>query len=109
VEDVHSNILDHVSDLHGRLSTAVRLAQTNLKVAQGRMKQWYDKRAQSRTFKPGDKVLILLPIHHLSLQARYCGPYVIEKKLSEVDYVCLHAGPLLTEKSLPRQHDQGVL
>jgi len=86
-EDVHSNILDHGSDLHDRLSTVTRLAQTNLKVAQGCIKQWYDKCAQSRTFNPGDKVLVLLPIHHHPLQARYCGPYVIEKKLSEVDYV----------------------
>ena len=86
-EDIHSNILDHVSDLHDRLFTAARLAQTNLKDAQGRMKQWYDKRARPRTFKPGNKVLVLLPIHHHPLQARYCGPYVIEKKLNEVDYV----------------------
>jgi len=69
-EKVHSNILDHVSDLHYRLSTAAQLAQTNMKVAQGGMKQWYDKHAQSRTFKPGDKVLVLLPIHHHPLQAR---------------------------------------
>ena len=84
-ENIHSNIL--VSDLHDRLSTAAQLAQMNLKDAQGCMKRWYAKHARSRTFKPGNNVLVLLPIHHHPLQARYCGPYVIEKKLNEVDYV----------------------
>ena len=92
-EDIHSNIL--VSDHHDRLSTAAKLAQMNLKDAQGCMKWWYEKRARSRTFKPGNKVLVLLPIHHHPLQARYCGPYVIEKKLNEVCRLCrLHAGSL---------------
>ena len=86
-EDKQSNILDHVSDLHSRISTAAYLAKANLKNAQGRMKLWYNKRARSRMFEPGNKVLVLLPIHHHPLQARYCGPYVIEKRLNEVDYV----------------------
>jgi len=67
-EDLRSNILDYVSDLHERASSAARLAQANLKNAQGRMKQWYDKSARSRVFKPGDKVLVLLPIHNHPLQ-----------------------------------------
>ena len=37
-----------------------------------------------RLGKPGDKVLILLSIPGHSLQAKYCGPYLIEKKLNEV-------------------------
>lgn len=38
-------------------------------------------------FKPGDKALALLPIPGHPLQARYCGPYLIEKGLNEVDYI----------------------
>ncbi len=35
----------------------------------------------------GDKVLVLLPIQGHALQARFSGPYVIDKKLSETNYV----------------------
>ena len=38
-------------------------------------------------FNPEDKVLVLLPIHGNSLQAQYSGPYTIERKVNEVDYV----------------------
>ena len=86
-EDKQSNILDHVSDLHSKISMAAHLAKANLKNAQGRMKLWYDKHARSRMFEPENKVLVLLPIHHHPLQARYRGPYVTEKRLNEVHYV----------------------
>ena len=45
------------------------------------------QKARTRTFRPGDQVLVLLPIHGSPLQARYCGPYTVEKRTSEVDYV----------------------
>ena len=51
------------------------------------MKKWYDKDAKSREFSPGDKVLVLFPIPGHPLQARYHGPYVIESKVGEVDYI----------------------
>ena len=43
--------------------------------------------AQERSFDPGDQVLALLPIAGNPLQARYYGPYTIEKKLSDLNYV----------------------
>ncbi|KAK3100143.1 hypothetical protein FSP39_015288 [Pinctada imbricata] len=51
------------------------------------MKSWYDKDARNRVFKPGDKVLVFLPIPGHPLQARYFGPYEIESKISDVNYV----------------------
>ena len=86
-EETTTNLLDYVSDLHSKLSTVSKLAQQNLKVAQRRMKHWYNKKSHKRCFQPGDKVLILLPIPGHTLQARYCGPYIIEEKVNEVDYV----------------------
>ena len=52
-----------MSDIRHRLRKANELAQKNLKAAQAGMKTWYDKRARTRVFKPGDQVLVLLPIH----------------------------------------------
>lgn len=58
-----------------------------MKSAQAKMKTWYDQKAKLRHFKAGDKVLVLLPIQNHALQARYCGPYFVAKKVSNVDYI----------------------
>ena len=54
---------------------------------QDKMKQWYDKDAMKREFKPGEKVFVLLFIHCLPLQAKYCWPYVIESRLTDLIYI----------------------
>ena len=51
------------------------------------MKQNYNKNSVTRKFQPGDKVLAFLPVSGKPLQARYSGPYVVEKKESELNYV----------------------
>ena len=55
------------------------------------MKFWYDKRhgARHRKFSPGNKVLVFLPVTGQPLQARYFGPYVIERKVNDTDYIIL--------------------
>ena len=51
------------------------------------MKTWYDKNARNRVFEPGEKVLVLFPVSGHALQARYIGPYEIENRVSDVNYV----------------------
>lgn len=51
------------------------------------MKAHFDKSAVERSFNPGDSVLVFLPIPGSVLQAKFIGPYVTDKKLSETDYV----------------------
>ena len=51
------------------------------------MKARYDNHVIDRKFKPGDKVFALLPIPDRSLQARYFGPYTIDKKTSDLNYI----------------------
>ena len=63
------------------------MAKKNLGKSQQRMKTWYDKKSKKRCFKVGDRVLALLPILQQPLQARYCGPYLIIRKVNDVDYV----------------------
>jgi len=81
------SVITHISDVRERLKVANQLAQQNLKSSQDKMKLWYDQKARTRSFQPGDQVLVLLPLHGQPLQARYCGPYTVEQKVSEVDYV----------------------
>ena len=81
------NLLDYVSQFRHRLKRATEIAKENLKQSQAKMKTWYDKDAKARVFKPGDKVLALFPVQRHPLQAKYSGPYEIESKVGELDYV----------------------
>ena len=80
------NLLQYVSDFRNRLSRACEVATSNLKTSQGKMKARYDNHVIDRKFKPGDKVLALLPIPGRPLQARYFGPYTTDKKTSDLNY-----------------------
>ena len=86
-DETDTNLLDYVSKFKFKLNRASEIARENLKQAQSKMKKWYDKDAKNRTFSPGDKVLVFFPIPGHPLQARYHGPYVIESKVGEVDYI----------------------
>ena len=86
-DDSTLNLLQYVSDFKNRLSKACDAARSNLKSAQSKMKLRYDENAKDRNFEPGDKVLALLPIPGRPLQARYYGPYTVDKKLSDVNYI----------------------
>jgi hypothetical protein len=81
------DLSQYVSDFRTKLSKACELAKANLQSAQKCMKNQYDKNCVSRTFRPGDKVLALLPVPGNTLQARYFGPYLIEKKENDLNYV----------------------
>ncbi len=81
------NLLEYVSEFKERLIQACALAQEKLKLSQVGMKTWYDRKARIRTFKPGDLVLLLLPIQGQPLCAKYSGPYEVAKKLSNVNYM----------------------
>ena len=81
------NLLQYVSDFRNRLSRACEVARSNLKMSQGKMKARYDNHVIDRKFKPGDKVLALLPIPGRPLQARYFGPYTINQKTSDLNYI----------------------
>ena len=86
-EKCDDNILDYVSNFKERLYKTWEVAKENLKVSQHNMKASYDKKAKIRSFKAGDQVLILLPISGQPLKAKYSGPYVIEKKINDVNYI----------------------
>jgi hypothetical protein len=86
------NLLVDVCKFKERLTQAWDIAKggqagQNLKGSQSRMKVWYDRHAKTRSFESGDKLLLLLPIPDQPLHARYFGPYEIESKVSELNYI----------------------
>ena len=86
-DNIQLNLLQYVSDFRERLCKACEVARSNLKHAQDKMKERYDKKTEERSFKPGDSVLALLPIPYRPLQARYFGPFTVDKKVSDLNYV----------------------
>ena len=86
-ESTPLNLLRYVTDFQSKLLTACEAAKSNLKKAQGKMKQNFDKNTKERSFKSGDRVLALLPIPGRPLQSRYFGPYTVEKKASDLNYI----------------------
>ena len=83
------DVSQYVADFRIKLSKACELAKKNLQSAQKCMKNQYDKNCVSRKFQPGDKVLALLPVTGNTFQARYFGPYLIEKKENDLNYVII--------------------
>ena len=86
-DDTSESLLTKMSNVHHWLHTANQLAQKHFKTAKSAMKTWYDRKARDRVFKYGDKVLVLLPVHGSPFQGHYYGPFTIEEKVNNVDYV----------------------
>ncbi len=81
------SILEYVSSFRERLHQVCMFAKAHLADVQSKMKKRFDQKSVSRNFQAGDSVLVLLPIPESTFQAKFFGPYVIEKKLSQTDYV----------------------
>ncbi|MGH0125867.1 UNVERIFIED_CONTAM: hypothetical protein FKN15_074287 [Acipenser sinensis] len=80
------NIVKYVIMLRDRLQLVGHLAHENLKQAQHRQEQQYNKQARIRTFRPGDKVLLLLPTSESKLYAKWQGPYEVMRAIGNVNY-----------------------
>ncbi|CAB4009566.1 Hypothetical predicted protein, partial [Paramuricea clavata] len=83
------NLLQYVTDIRTKLTKACDLARKNLKTHKNRMKHSYDKNNVTRNFQNGNRVIALLPVPGNPLQPRYFGPYVIEKKENDLNYVII--------------------
>ena len=82
-----TGLIDYVISFKTRLFSAYNIAKRHLQEAQGRMKTWFDKKARVRDFKPGEQVLVFLPIPGQPLRAKFVGPYSIDSKIGEVNYL----------------------
>ena len=94
-EEVRS-LYDYVINLTKRLEHTCELAMKNLQKVQGKQKAYYDRRAKPRSFKVGDKVLLLLPNDSNKLLLLWRGPFEIVEVLNCFDYRvnvngCIHS------------------
>lgn len=85
--DPPKNLIDFVNGFRHCLYTAGELAKQQLALSQEKMKSWYDRHAERRTFSLGDQVLALFPVVCSPIQAKYAGPYTAVKQVSELNYI----------------------
>ena len=62
------------------------MACENQDKSAARYKKNFDRKARSRTFKVGDKVLILLPTESNKLTMQWKGPYTVSQTKGLNDY-----------------------
>ena len=91
-EIAQDNVLGYVQKFKSKLIKAREMAAKNLKESQGQMKTWYDQDAVNRSFQPGEKVLVLFPLAGQTFHARYSGPFEVQRKVNDRNYVIKTTG-----------------
>jgi hypothetical protein len=86
-ENTVISILDYIEYARHNLTRACEIEHDNLKQSRVKMKKRYDKDVMIRSFKPGEKVTVLLPIHCQPVQATYVWPDVNESRLHDLNYI----------------------
>lgn len=81
------DLLQYVSTFRDRLKAAWKVAAQNLTGAKERMKARYDRKAVQRSFVPGDKVLVLMPVGGEKFGTRFNGPFTVVRKVGACNYV----------------------
>ena len=77
------NVVEFILNTRERLRHALDLASTRAAQQRSKAKAWYDRRARLRTLRPGDKVLVLMPMSGKPLHAKHHGPYTVGQQLGQ--------------------------
>ena len=73
-------------DLRERLEKTCKYAQDNVRKLDIKQNAYYDKRARSRKFDVGDKVLLLLPSETNKVLFQWNGPYEVLEEVNVMNY-----------------------
>ena len=85
--DGHTRLTyQYVIDLRERLEKTCKLAQDNVRKLDIKQNAFYDKRARSRKFDVGDKVLLLLPSESNKVLLQWNGPYEVLEVVNAMNY-----------------------
>ncbi|XP_068234180.1 uncharacterized protein [Palaemon carinicauda] len=87
---------DYAKNLQGKLESSRKFAHNNLSIAQDKMKLNFDNKAETRSFRPGESVLMLVPIKK-TFENRYEGPYTVMSRNKD-NYVVSTPGKRKSEK-----------
>ena len=79
-------VASYVLSIQDKMSQMAEPVHANMEKAEETQKRWYDLKSRDRKLKEGDKVLVLLPTSTDKLLAQWQGPYVVQKKINDVNY-----------------------
>ncbi len=85
--DPPKHLFNYVSDFRRRLYEFWEQANVKLGHSQDRMKQLFNRQAEVRVFLPGDQVLALVPVVGSPFQAKFVGPYMVLRHVSDLNYL----------------------
>ena len=90
IDEEEESYGEFATELKEKLTEAYRQTSKNLQVAQCRQKAYYNQDATNKVYKPGDKVFLYTPQLKVGEAAKFhrfwSGPYIIQEKLSDVNY-----------------------
>ena len=85
--DEHARLTyQYVTDPRERLEKTCELSQDNVRKLDIKQNAFYDKRARSRKFDVGDKVLLLLPSESNKVLLQWNGPYEVLEVVNAMNY-----------------------
>ena len=76
----------YVLDLSQRLQDTCEIAHEHLTRVSKTAMAYYNKKAKARSFKPGERVLLLLPTDHNKLLLSWRGPFLVKERINDMDY-----------------------
>ena len=82
----HRTVIEHVEAMKDRVSAIYPIVREHMEKAQREQQASYNRPAQPREFKPGDRVLVLVPTADCKFLATWQGPYEIIERVGEVNY-----------------------
>ena len=85
VTEEESPVTEYIFTLINRLKHYQDLAAEQMEASGEKSKTWYDKGAVEKSFKPGDKVLVINTSRPNKLSVNWTGPGTFESKLSETN------------------------
>ena len=86
VPEERKTTAEYVIDLRNKIEETCKIARENLKKAARKQAKYFNRKTVPRSFKKGEKVLLLRPLKHNKLELTWKGPYEIVEKISPYDY-----------------------
>ncbi|XP_052406338.1 uncharacterized protein LOC127952096 [Carassius gibelio] len=81
-----TSVIDYVLAMRQKLQQMTEFASAHLTEIQRKQKTWYDRKTKSRSFEPGQKVLVMLPTSENKLLGKWQGPFEVTKKMGTTTY-----------------------
>ena len=82
----HRTLVEHVEQMSARMEQVWPMVRTHMEAVQKEQSRLYNRGAQVREFKPGDKVMVLVPTTECKFLAKWHGPYEVREKVGPVNY-----------------------